>query len=331
MSPIYQENGPPANKPSFSVVIPAYNAEDTITHAIESILKQSCPVEEIIIIDDGSTDGTRDLLQHISQKYTLVRCFFTPNGGAASARNLGVKHAKSDWIAFLDADDAWHPNKLQQQSNLLAQEPVLSAVSTWGCYSHAGQSVAPIHIGPLTATQLARLRSDGKPVWLLTPSVVIKKSVFQDLCGFRNFFSDAGEDLDLWSRLAHRFNVATIPCELVFCGLRPTSLSMKKQHLIYINTLYIRGCASGNIYPDNKEAYEQFRLKWNSRSVLWRLRSYMKPAAREHLRRGGFLLLTGHRLSGILHVVYGTLLAPVSSARKLLLFIRDRLSKRRCL
>src|SRR5947209_192198 len=95
--------------PKVSTVIPAYNASGTILRAIESVLAQTRPPDEILVIDDGSTEDLSLTLEPFRACVTLIR---KPNGGAASARNLGLDLSRGDYIAFLDADDYWEPRKL---------------------------------------------------------------------------------------------------------------------------------------------------------------------------------------------------------------------------
>jgi len=95
-----------------SAVIPAYNAEQYVGRAIESVLQQTRPAEEVIVVDDGSTDGTAAVVEDYGSKVRLIK---QSNAGASEARNMGIKSAKSQWIAFLDADDEWLPEKLKVQ------------------------------------------------------------------------------------------------------------------------------------------------------------------------------------------------------------------------
>src|SRR5665213_1535655 len=99
-----------------SVVIPAYNAELFIARAIDSVLSQTTPVSEIIVIDDGSTDSTLDLVRGYGDK---VRLIAQSNGGPARARNVGVAISSGKYVAFLDADDWWDPDKTKQQLDSL--------------------------------------------------------------------------------------------------------------------------------------------------------------------------------------------------------------------
>ena len=104
-------------KPLVSVVIPTYNRGALIAQTIESVLAQDLPPEsvEIIIVDDGSTDETFDILQRLYSSHGQVRLFQTSNGGVAAARNFGVEQARGEFIAFLDHDDLWLPQKLRLQ------------------------------------------------------------------------------------------------------------------------------------------------------------------------------------------------------------------------
>ena len=101
---------------SVSTVIPAYNAEAYIGRAIDSVLAQGHPADEIIVVDDGSTDGTGAVVKKYGEN---VRYICLPNAGASAARNAGIKAAKSGWIAFLDSDDEWLPENLELQLALL--------------------------------------------------------------------------------------------------------------------------------------------------------------------------------------------------------------------
>jgi glycosyltransferase involved in cell wall biosynthesis len=105
---------------TFSVVIPAYNRADTIAEAISSVLKQTYPVKEIIVVDDGSTDGTVEKISGIGS--SIVRTLVNEtNLGAPASRNRGAAAATGEWIAFLDSDDYWHPGKIEAERALIAR------------------------------------------------------------------------------------------------------------------------------------------------------------------------------------------------------------------
>ncbi len=108
-----------------SVVIPAYNADRTLGQAMDTIADQSRPPDEVIIVDDGSTDRTADIAASHKLSNQLVR---TANSGAASALNTGVEQATGDVIAFLDADDLWEPRKLETQLAAIEHDPSIDLV-----------------------------------------------------------------------------------------------------------------------------------------------------------------------------------------------------------
>ena len=114
---------------SISAVIPAYNAEKYIARTLNSVLSQTVPVCEIIVVDDGSTDATAEVVRSFGEAVTLIQ---QPNAGVSAARNTGIQAAKGDWIAFLDADDEWLPEKIALQTENLTQNPDL--VWTTGNY-----------------------------------------------------------------------------------------------------------------------------------------------------------------------------------------------------
>ncbi|SVB83840.1 uncharacterized protein METZ01_LOCUS236694, partial [marine metagenome] len=95
-----------------SVIIPTYNRRNTLPRAVESVLNQIYKPIEIIVVDDGSTDGAKEMC---SEMYPLVRYIYQANSGVSSARNTGIKSASGDWIALLDSDDEWLPDKLEIQ------------------------------------------------------------------------------------------------------------------------------------------------------------------------------------------------------------------------
>ncbi len=117
-----------------SVIIPAYNAEEYVGRAIDSVLAQTRQADEIIVVDDGSTDNTADVIKSYGSR---VHCIRQENGGASVARNTGIEAATGQWIAFLDADDEWLPEKLQLQIEHLKRNPDL----VWSCGNYYTRSV----------------------------------------------------------------------------------------------------------------------------------------------------------------------------------------------
>ena len=133
-----------ADVPRFSVIIPAYNSAATLAKAVESVIEQAWPAHEIIVIDDGSTDNT---LQVIRQFGDRIRPIQQPNSGVSVARNRGADAATGDWLAFLDADDWYYPDRLRWHAEWITNDPGLDFLT--GDYEYRSED------GSLTATSMA--------------------------------------------------------------------------------------------------------------------------------------------------------------------------------
>jgi GT2 family glycosyltransferase len=123
-------------EPTFSVVIPAFNARSTIGAAIASVLEQTLPAREIVVVDDGSTDGTHDVVEGWVDHVVYVR---TANRGVSAARNKGLRHATASFVAPLDADDVWLPERLEALAALATARPDLDLLATNVVYEQAGR------------------------------------------------------------------------------------------------------------------------------------------------------------------------------------------------
>lgn len=210
--------------PSISVVIPAFNAERTIRRAIDSILVQQRPADEIIVVDDGSDVPLQDLLRPYGSAVTVLR---QPNAHAAAARNRGIDHARGDWIALLDADDFWEPEKLQQQVAIINQHPELGLIA--GRYFFQ----PPDGIRHLSPNRKRRwydrvIRTRGASAFLMgtliwTGTVMVKRSALAD----ERFVSglEPAEDRDLWVRLASKVPVWLMSRPLATAVMEPDGIS----------------------------------------------------------------------------------------------------------
>src|SRR5262245_37852496 len=110
-----------------SVIIPTYNSGPLVVEAVESVLRQTQPATEIIVVDDGSTDDTQERLAAYRDR---IRCVRQSNARVAAARNTGLALASGEIVAFLDADDAWHPHKLERQLAVLREHPQIGLLAT---------------------------------------------------------------------------------------------------------------------------------------------------------------------------------------------------------
>jgi glycosyltransferase involved in cell wall biosynthesis len=188
-----------------SVIIPAFNRRRLAAEAVASVCSQRGIVAEIVVVDDGSTDGTADALQaEFGARITVVH---TSNHGVSAARNTGVATSHGDWIAFLDSDDLWLPEKLLAQTRFLEAHPRARICQTEEIWIRRGVRVNPCahHRKPSGDIFAPSLRS-----CLVSPSaVLLERSLFETVGGFDETLP-ACEDYDLWLRIAR-----TVPVWLV--------------------------------------------------------------------------------------------------------------------
>ena len=123
-----------------SVIIPTFNREHCLMRALNSALAQSYPIQEIIVVDDGSTDATEKLIQ---ESYPSVIYIKQENHGVSAARNRGIKNSLGSWLAFLDSDDEWLPDKLEKQFSALEQQPEFKIIHSDEIWIRNGAQVNP--------------------------------------------------------------------------------------------------------------------------------------------------------------------------------------------
>ncbi len=183
-----------------SVVIPAYNAEETICAAVESALAQSYPEVEVVVVDDGSTDGTAEVLSSFGSRILLKR---QDNQERAAARNTGTALASGEWINFLDADDELLPDKLAVQMGLAAHE---ETAAIWYAQVQArdGSGRAKGVLGKGSAGVHDVFRRLVLENIVPIQSALVRRSCLQAVGGFRKELTHL-EDWDLWLRLAARY------------------------------------------------------------------------------------------------------------------------------
>jgi glycosyltransferase involved in cell wall biosynthesis len=181
---------------------------------------QTCPPAEIIVIDDGSSDDTKAL---ITGKFgDSVKYLWQPNSGVSAARNKGVDLARSDWIAFLDADDYWEPRKLARQLELAAIRPDASLIACEATvYDESGNCSHRLLPRPFNRAEVSR---ELKKRTVIPMGVLLQRQVFLSLGGFNTSLS-CGEDRDLWARVVAHYEIAAIHEPLLCVTDRAESLS----------------------------------------------------------------------------------------------------------
>ena len=231
-----------------SVVVPAFNAAKTIRETLQSISQQTHTALDVIVVDDGSTDETAAIVRSHSASDPRFRLVSKPNAGVASARNEGTKASKGEFIAFIDADDLWHPTKIEKQLKaLMAGGPDTALV-----YS-------PFRVIDADGNVLASPHKYGVSGWVIYrhfhtnlvgngSALLIRKSVLEELGGFDPWLRREGaegcEDLLLQLRIAARYRFAEVSEYLVGYRKLPDSMSSNTIQMIRSGVLAVNKALS---------------------------------------------------------------------------------------
>ncbi len=263
-----------------SVIIPTYNRLDFLQRALQSVFAQTLPAKEVIVVDDGSTDGTLAWLQ--TQNLPSLKIISQKNHGPAHARNQAAKISNSRYLAFLDSDDAWLEKKLETQFMFMIDHPRIKLCQTEEIWIRNGRRVNPMlkHAKPS-----GWIFENCLQLCLISPSaVMIEREFFEKLGGFDESFAVC-EDYELWLRATLQSEVVTLPQALIVKqGGHEDQLSKKhwgmdrfrvaaleklihsgvlkdEQHSLVLNEmlkkLKILSNGFAKRYPDEKNIYEE--------------------------------------------------------------------------
>jgi glycosyltransferase involved in cell wall biosynthesis len=210
------------DKMRVSAIITAYNSEMFVAEAIASVLEQTCPVDDIVVVDDGSTDRTRDIVSAYAQGG--VRYLYQENQGPGAARNYGLRETSGELVTFLDADDIWLKDKNKVQLELLSENPDVALVSGFAWWWNVRKDLrAMAGQVPQSMTSLRRdMMVDNK---IGNPSrVMVRRSVLEAVRGFDPTIR-WGQDWDLWIRIIEHYRVVILPTPVMVYRWHEDNLS----------------------------------------------------------------------------------------------------------
>lgn len=209
--------------PKVSVIIPTYNRADMLEGAVESVLAQTYRDYEIIVVDDGSTDGIQEVFGRF-EAHKHIRCFSQANAGSAAARNLGIRHARGEYLAFLDSDDRFLPGKLEKQAAFLDTHPKIALVHSYFIkVDLQGRSQGLRKPASFQGAIYPQLLLEWGT--LIHPScVMMRREAVNALGGFDTDIHYC-EDLELWARAARGHTFGLIPEALALVCVHPGNMS----------------------------------------------------------------------------------------------------------
>jgi glycosyltransferase involved in cell wall biosynthesis len=252
-----------------SIIIPVYNTEKYIVETIDSVINQTHTNIEIIVIDDGSTDSSKKLIQHISETENRVQYHYQTNKGVSSARNLGIEKAKGKYLFFLDADDVWLPDNITLKVNTFKKDKTVDWI--FGSIELVDENSNKLNStlkGSSTDILNSLLTWNGEVI--TTPSTIcIKSEIASNLCFDENLSTAADQDFAI--QLAAQFKGAYFNTPTVLYRILPNSMSrnialMEKDHL-----QVFKKAQQNNLFVNNKLERECFsNLYWVLAGSWWK-------------------------------------------------------------
>ena len=247
-----------------SAIIPAYNSAKFLKEAIDSVIKQTHPIDEIIVVDDGSIDQTQQIAESYGHQITYIK---QKNQGPSAARNSGILAATGDWVAFLDADDQWTSDKIEQQLRALKKEPTLKLIAA--DMTEVDQSGELLVESVLAKHDLLKqfISLDGKPLpnalaslvtknFIPTGTVIVERAVLVESELFNSQIR-FGEDLELWAKIACNHPVTCLPKVMMLRRQHGGNATQNNQGMLedLIKVMQsIKRWGSGKLKEQNKSA-----------------------------------------------------------------------------
>ncbi|MDB4889392.1 MAG: glycosyl transferase family 2 [Gemmatimonadetes bacterium] len=197
--------------PRVSVVMPVYNGERFIAEAVRSVLASEFRDYELLILDDGSTDGSVAVVRRVAGDDARVRIIVLPHGGIAATRNAGLEHSRADYIANLDSDDAMFPHRLALQVAYLDAHPECVAVGSRSVVVDADSKAVGMVGRYITHENIDRSLLEGNGGAIGNDSAMVRKKAAIAVGGYAPQLQTSGEDHDMWLRLAEAGRLVCLP------------------------------------------------------------------------------------------------------------------------
>ncbi len=244
--------------PKISVIIPTYNRWPRVSQAVDSVLRQTWTDFELLLVDDGSTDET---LRHLKQNIVdpRVRFFQTANRGVSAARNYGIDKSVGEWVAFLDSDDRWLPEKLEKQMACIKNQPELVWIHGEEIWIRNGVRVNPMKKHKKSAGDIF---PQALKLCCVSPStVMIQRRLFQEVGVFREDFPVC-EDYDLWLKISAYHPVGFVEDAVIEkYGGHSDQLSRRYRAMDYWRILSIDTILQKNLDLSKKQLAEKELVK----------------------------------------------------------------------
>jgi glycosyltransferase involved in cell wall biosynthesis len=304
--------------PLFSILLPVYNGVEYLEESVESVLNQTFGDFELLLLDDGSTDGSQDVAKRLAAKDSRIGFHQLDHGGLPATLNRGIELARHPWIARIDQDDLWEADKLEKQARFIEAHPNLSPplglVATFSVrIDESGKTISTYDIGPVSQKDYCEKVEHQRPVTLIHPSVVFLKAAAREVGGYRNY--PTSEDLDFFTRLAEHYTIRTLPERLVRYRVTAGSMSEERFRECFLMNRFVVECAKCRAAGVPEPTWDEFQRDWNSIPWWRRLRRDRKYWGLYFQRQGARILLRRNPV-GLIYLLLAAVMQPQYMWRK---------------
>lgn len=299
-----------------SVIMPAYNAAAFIEAAITGIQKQTYQDFELIVVDDGSTDETRSIIEKIASQDPRIKIVQGTHAGVSAALNLGISKAASDWIAVAHADDISLPERLETQVEMSKLHP---EVVVWSAYVYHIDSKDRIlsisKAGPTTIEEFIQKRKAMEYILVYHTAAFLKKEVVLK-AGLYDSRFDGSEELELFDRMAEYGPILAIPKPLALYRIHSTSISMHRFMEMRRFTRYMRVRQKARLENNPLPTYEEFLESYQQAPFFTKWRRYLDDLSQLNYRKAGLAYAERDRVSLVWHFGLSAILNPAYALKR---------------
>ncbi|MCP4965267.1 MAG: glycosyltransferase family 2 protein [bacterium] len=304
--------------PALSVVMPAYNAMPYLERAVGSILDQTLTDLELIIVDDGSTDRTWEIVEELAAGDARIRPIRSAqNEGEAVAFNKGAAAARAPIIGRMDSDDISMPDRFEKQLAELLGDPDLAVLGSFASHTNDREEILSLsRTGPTSTQEFNKMRERGEPTMVFGGTAAYRKELFELVGGYDSGLSTAA-DLDFCDRMADHGVVRAIPEPLLLYRVHHSSNVMRRFFDGRRTHRYVRArraAANRGDAPISRDDY----IRWeHEQSLLWRFRTRQDDVAQYHYRAAGIAFANRHRSSMVFHIGVAVVADPSHVLKRL--------------
>lgn len=306
--------------PLVSVILPVYNQEKYLEETITSILNQSFPDFELIVLDDGSTDGSSQIIRQFVAKDKRIRAYFAPNTGKSMATNCLVNKARGEWLAFIDADDVMLPERLQRQVAFHKTHSDVDASSTHCYYINGKGNRFGTQRYPGLSTIAAYKQTIKSKEFIVCSftGLMVSRNVFIETGGLRKKFEPC-EDFDFFNRLNEKgFVLLIIPEVLMKYRIHDSAVTVKKPILVFDTISFVKHCIQLRRSGQPEISFDEFRIIQGKYSLWKKINRIRFSYSMIFFRNAGFAKISNNNFSFVWQLTAASVLSPSYVLKKVL-------------